>query len=290
MVEPKGFISNPDTRDDNAFQAADDPLARDEIERRAQAEHRAFREALTDHGIDVVLFAPPTRDTPDAVFPNNWFTTHADGVMILYPMRPASRRRERSMEIIGYLERNYPHIVDLSTAEKHDRFLEGTGSLVIDEPRAVVYACESSRTDPTLVSEWAERMGFEPVLFRAWDRDGRAVYHTNVVLSIGSGYCVVCLDAIDDDDREPVRQRLEESGRELITISAEQMHAFCGNVLELENAKGQPIVVMSRRAFDAFGERKRSILERHARILAVPLDTIEAYGGGSARCMLAELN
>ncbi len=293
MVDPIGFRANAETAEDNAFQqsVAPDPGAGPLAETRAAEEFRWFRAALEERGIDVVLFA--FRDgarTPDAVFPNNWFTTHPDGTAILYPMRAASRRRERRAEILTFLQRHYREVVDLSPAQKNGHFLEGTGSLVIDERSRTVYASLSSRTDRHMVSDWADRFGYSPIVFTSRDESGREVYHTNVVMSVGSEFAIVCVEAIVGDvERSRVVNALKESGREVIGISLDQMRSFCANVLEMESAEGRRQVVMSERAWSAFTPDQRIMLGEHAEILHSSLGTIETLGGGSARCMLAEL-
>ena len=291
MIEPIGFRSNPETIADNAFQRPPGDESPQALEIAAREEFARLREALESRGVEVVWRpASADRASPDAVFPNNWCSTHEGGKLVLYPMMAPSRRRERREEIIEALRERYPHVVDLTAHEADDRFLEGTGSLVIDERAGIVYASESPRTDRRLVHEWAERMGFEPVVFRATDAGGRPIYHTNVVLSVGSEWAVVCADAIDPLDRSEVLATLAETGHETVFISPEQMAAFCGNVLELENDRGETLIVMSDRALGAFTDEQRAALSAHAELVHADLTTIETHGGGSARCMLAELH
>lgn len=290
MVEPVGFAANPETADDNAFQR---PIAGDvaEVRAAAKAEFDGLVSTLRDHGVEVEVFTPPDEETTDAVFPNNWFSTFPDGTLLLYPMRAPSRRRERRPDLVAWLEERYGPVVDLTEAEAGDRFLEGTGSLVVDEAARIVYASTSSRTDPDLAAHWAKRFGHELIMFAAHDRDGREVYHTNVVLSVGEAWAVLCSEAIADTvDRGEVLATLAETGHETIEIDLDQMHDFCGNVLELENAEGKKLIVMSDRAYQAFRPEQLEILRSHAGIVHVDLTTIETHGGGSARCMLAELH
>lgn len=291
MIEPIGFRSNPETIADNAFQRPPGDESPQALEIAAREEFTRLREALESRGVEVVWRpASADRESPDAVFPNNWCSTHAGGKLVLYPMMAPSRRRERRDEIVDALRETYPDVVDLTAHEAEDRFLEGTGSLVIDERAGIVFASESPRTDRRLVHEWAERMGFDPLVFRATDSGGRPIYHTNVVMSVGNEWAVVCADAIDPLDRSEVLATLAETGHETVFISLEQMAAFCGNVLELENDKGEKIVVMSDRAFYAFTDEERAALSTHAELVHADLATIETHGGGSARCMLAELH
>lgn len=289
MVEPVGFAANPETADDNAFQR---PIEGDveAVRRKAKAEFDRMVATLRDRGVEVEVFTPPDEATTDAVFPNNWFSTSSDGTLLLYPMRAPSRRRERRPELVETLRGRYGTVIDLTAAEASDRFLEGTGSLVVDEASRIVYANTSSRTDPDLAEDWAERFGHDLVMFRARDRDGREVYHTNVVMSVGADWAVVCSAAIEESvDRSEVLATLAETGHETIEITLDQMHEFCGNVLELENAKGKRLIVMSERAQSAYRPEQLEILAQHAEIIAIDLTTIETHGGGSARCMLAEL-
>ncbi|MFN2420567.1 MAG: arginine deiminase-related protein [Gemmatimonadota bacterium] len=289
MVEPIGFGANPETALDNAFQAPaeGDPAV---VEARAREEFRALRAALDSRGIEVVTFAPNGALPPDAVFPNNWFSTHPSGSWILYPMMAPSRRRERTRAIVDWLRDRYGEPVDLTAQEAGARFLEGTGSLVIDEPARDVYASTSSRTDAELVETWAERFGYRPVVFTARDRDGRVIYHTNVVLTLGTGYAIACIAAIEPTDAQHrVLEELSRSGRVVIEIGLDQLHAFCANALELENAQGDRFLVMSERAWRTFTQEQRGVLEALVKIVSADLETIETYGGGSARCMLAEL-
>lgn len=290
MIEPVGFRANPETAGDNAFQA---PVPEGEeagVARRAREEFERLAAALRERGVEVEVHVPPDDATPDAVFPNNWLTTH-DGTLVLYPMRAPSRRDERRPAIVEALRERYPEVVDLSAEEPAGRFLEGTGSLVIDEAGRIVYASVSGRTDPDLVAAWAERFGYEPLVFRARDRDGNEIYHTNVVMGVGTGWAVVCGEAIESEaDRAEVLATLAETGHETFEVTREQMGDFCANVLELEGRQGRRFVVMSDRAHRSFSAEQLAILERHAEIVHVDLTTIETHGGGSARCMIAELH
>jgi hypothetical protein len=291
MIEPIGFRSNPETLADNAFQRPPGDESPQSVEIAAREEFTRLREALESRGVEVEWRAARgNREAPDAVFPNNWFSTHAAGKLVLYPMRSATRRLERREEIIADLRARYPDVIDLTEHEADGRFLEGTGSLVIDERAGIVYASESPRTDRRLVEVWAKQLVFEPVIFRATDAAGRPIYHTNVVMSVGTGWAIGCSQAIDSLDRPEVLATLAESGHDTVDISLEQMEAFCGNVLELENDRGEKLIVMSDRAFHAFNDEQLAVLAAHAELVHADLTTIETHGGGSARCMLAELH
>ncbi len=291
MVDPVGFRANPDTADDNVFQKPGGIAVDPAVETAARSEFDALRAALESRGIEVDVHVPANAGTPDAVFPNNWFSTARGGTLVLYPMRAATRRGERRPELVAWLSERYPEVVDLTGPETRGRYLEGTGSLVIDEPGRIVYASGSRRTDPMLVVEWAERFDYAPVIFAARDRDGREVYHTNVVMGIGTDWAVLCDEAIRlPDERDRVRSSLAETDHEVVAITLDQMHDFCGNVLELENREGKRFVVMSDRAQRSFRSDQLGTLAGHAEPLHVDLTTIETHGGGSARCMLAELH
>jgi hypothetical protein len=290
MIEPIGFRSNPETLADNAFQLPPGNESPQAIEIAAREEFARLREALESDGVEVEWrAAAANREAPDAVFPNNWFSTHAGGKLVLYPMKAPSRRLERRAEIVESLRERYTDVVDLTAHEEEGRFLEGTGSLVIDDRGGVVYASESPRTDRALVEEWAARLDLDPIVFRAADARGCAIYHTNVIMSLGSDWAVLCIEAIDALDRSEVLATIAETGRETIDIALRQMEAFCGNILELESGTGERLVVMSDRAYHAFTEEQRARLQNGAKIVHVDLTTIEMHGGGSARCMLAEL-
>jgi hypothetical protein len=291
MVEPVGFGANPETAGDNAFQFDVPAETAAEVGTLARAEFRRLVEALEARGVEVVVFTPSgNHRPPDSVFPNNWFSTHPDGRWVLYPMMAPSRRRERRSEIVAWLASMYGEPVDLTAEEARGRYLEGTGSLVIDEAARVVYASRSSRTDEELVADWANRFGYRAIVFEARDSGGRLVYHTNVVLTLGTGYAIVCTAAIEPPEaRREVLAELARSGRVVVEIGLEQLHAFCGNALELEKQDGGRLLVLSERAWRAFTPEQRAVLEAYAEVLPVDLETIETHGGGSARCMLAEL-
>lgn len=290
MVEPVGFGANPETAADNAFQRAGPAPDPGAVERAAKAEFARVAEALVERGVEVEVHVPADRATPDAVYPNNWFSTTPEGTLVLYPMRAENRRRERRPAIVAALRERYPDVVDLTGEEAAGRYLEGTGSLVLDPVARIAYAAVSGRTDPGLARDWAARFGYEPLLFRARDSRGRAIYHTNVLLAIGTGWAIVCAEAIADTvDRTEVLASLAETGHETVVISRDQMGDFAANAIELENAAGKRFVVLSEGARSALAPEQRAVLERHAELVAVGLATIETWGGGGARCMIAEL-
>jgi hypothetical protein len=292
MVRPRRFGSNPETHASNFFQR---PGASEEIAERARTEVDRVAVALGAAGVRVELFAGSRdADNPDEVFPSNWVSFHSDGTVVLYPMLAPSRRRERRRELLEALERERGYaisrIVDLTGHELEGRYLEATGSLVLDHVQKVAYACLSPRTHAEVLADFAARLGYSALAFEATDARGLAIYHTDVMMSVGSGLAVVCLEAIvGGEARETLRSTLESSGRELIELSKAQMHAFAGNLLELRGRDG-PVLAMSTQALSAFGSAQRRRLEAHAAIVAEPIPTLEAYGGGSMRCMLADIH
>ena len=294
MIRPANFGANPETAPSNAFQKSAETGA--DVQTRAAAEFDALAAALMGAGVQVEVFedrAEPV--TPDAVFPNNWVSFHADGSAWLYPLLAMNRRWERRQDILEALKRDRGYrleeVRDLSHAELDGRYLEGTGSLVLDRVNKIVYAGLSPRTDGRMLQEWAKRAGYEVLAFHARDTKGRPIYHTNVMLCIGGKFAVVCLDSIADaGQREQVRKRLADTGHEVIAISPYQMESFAGNMLELMGRGGRSVLAMSARAERALNPGQRAALEKHARIIAVPIDTIEDCSGGSVRCMLAEIH
>ena len=298
MVRPAAFDYNPETAATNRMQRR--PTAQDGTAGAlALSEFDQFVRSLTSEGISVsVAEDTPEPAKPDAVFPNNWVSFHADGTLVLYPMQSESRRRERRPEVIeraiADLGFSVRRTVDLTHHEQAGRFLEGTGSLVLDHVNRLAFACRSPRTHEDVLEEWSRAMGYEPILFDASDRHGVPLYHTNVLMCIGARAVVIGAEAIAVAQRAAVLERLAASGRELIEIGPEAVAGFAGNMLELatwDEALGDStVLVMSTSARRALGA------EAHARVsaatdtvLTVPVPTIEQLGGGSVRCMLAEV-
>jgi hypothetical protein len=302
MVEPKAFGFNPDTARTNTFQQADKGTgARAVGAARSLAldEFGALKRALEGEGISVCAVTDTLKPVkPDAVFPNNWVSFHADGTLVLYPMESPSRRPERRQDVIETvvtrLDFRVSHFLDLTHLEEEGKYLEGTGSLVLDHAQRVAYACASPRTHPALVEEWARELEYEPLIFQAADTAGVPLYHTNVLMFIGERVAVVGTEAIAPADRERVLAQLRASGREVLEIGQKEIAQFAGNMLELgtwDEALGDSrVLVMSEAA------RRSLTPEQYARlsgctdaVLAVPIPTIERLGGGSVRCMLAEV-
>jgi hypothetical protein len=294
LVRPCHFGSNPETAGSNAFQKdLADPA--DDVQARALAEFDGLVQALRSVGVVPIVFDDTDLPVkPDAVFPNNWVSCHGDGAVYLYPMEAPSRRLERRTDIIEALSEHHGfhvrEIIDLSTAEGDGFFLEGTGSMVLDRVNRVIYAAMSSRTHMTVLADFAQRADYEITAFDAVDSGGQPVYHTNVMMAIGTGFAVICADAIVDDlKRKTVLARLAGSGREIIEISMQQMENFAGNLLELATESGQTVIVLSRAAFAALTADQRNSLACFGQVLPVAIETIEKAGGGSVRCMLAEV-
>ena len=295
MIRPAGFESNPLTAESNAFMAETSmPPAEQQAE--ALREFDGLVQVLRDAGINVVVI-DDTREphTPDAIFPNNWISTHADGRVVLYPMEAENRRTERRWDVIDILVnqhgRQVVEVVDLSAHEAAGHYLEGTGSMVLDRVNRVAYACVSSRTHLDALGDFAQRMDYDVVVFDAVDDDGVPIYHTNVLMNIGERFAVICDVAIPRaEQREAVLARLHETGHEIIHLSYAQLHAFAGNMLELLNCDGDRVVAMSEQAWNSLDDRQRELLAENGRIVYSPIKTIETSAGGSVRCMLAEIH
>ena len=295
MVRPACFGFNPQTAPSNAFQHAPAALAQQETQRAVLQEFDALAATLRQSGVHVVSAAdslePPK---PDAIFPNNWVSFHGDGSVVLYPMLAPNRRLERREEIVQQVLRDggfrATRRIDLTYRESQAKFLEGTGSLVLDRAHRVAYACASPRTDLDVLGEFAQLLDYDLMSFEASDGAGLPIYHTNVLMAIGERFAVVCGAAIVRDlHRDAVFSRLEATGHDIVDISLAQMAQFAGNVLELAPSQG-PVVAMSSRALDSFTAHQRRVLEAHANIVAAPIPTIERLGGGGVRCMLAEVH
>lgn len=297
MIRPDTFGFNPQTGLDNTFQHQ--PTASEaETRQQALSEFGEMVTKLESHGLRVVVLNSPLGPngeiTPDAIFPNNWFSTHHPGKLVLYPMKAPNRRLERQPEalkkaLLG-VKVLYPQTIDLTADEQSGQILEGTGSLVLDRTHKVAYAIESQRTTETEFDKWSRLMGYEPVFFHAVDFGGKPVYHTNVIMSVGESFAVVCTPAIQTaDERERVVKRLTDSKKTVLQITMDQMYDMCGNVLQTLNAHGERLVVMSKRAQKAFTPAQLKVIERNGLIVPVGIDTIETVGGGSARCMMAEI-
>ncbi len=295
MIRPASFGFNAETASTNAFQRDGLALDSEQVHARALAEFDAFARKLQARGVSVTVFDDTVEpQTPDAVFPGNWISFHRDGTAIIYRMLAESRRREVRYDIVDALRDTHgfelERIIDRSTPPAGMGTLEGTGSLVLDRIHRVAYACLSARTDAHAVSEFGRVRGYDTVRFNAADSEGNSVYHTDVLMTLGDRFAVVCLEAIrDESERETVRARLAATEREIVEISIAQMLEFAGNMLQLTNAAGDSLLAVSARAHAALSAGQRTRLESFCEFVVAPLPTIEDYGGGSARCMLAEI-
>ena len=295
MINPVRFESNPSTAASNKFQGRN-PDSSNKQQQDAAEEFVGLRVALETSGIEVIQVDDTVEPhTPDAIFPNNWVSFHADGTVVLYPMEAPNRRTERRPDIIETLVEDHEFvvrkIVDLSTHETQAQYLEGTGSLVLDRVNRVAYACLSSRTHLDALGDFAQRMGYEVLTFDAHDRNGAPIYHTNVLMSVGEALAVICAEAIPrEDQRDAVLRRLADTGHEVVTIDFDQMDAFAGNMLELRSVDGERILAMSEQAKQSLDVEQMEKLATNAQIVSVPIDRIESSAGGSVRCMLAEIH
>jgi hypothetical protein len=295
MVRPAGFGFNRQTSATNAFQQLPQPGAETDLQELALREFDGLASALDRAGVEVIVAADTASPAkPDAVYPNNWVSFHPDGTVVLYPMLAPNRRLERREELIAQVAREgafrISRTVDLSHRENEEKFLEGTGSMVLDRERRVAYACLSSRTHLDVLGEFAQQLDYELVTFEAFDAAGSTVYHTNVVMAVGARFAVICGEAIAKaDHRAAVLAKLHATGRELIDITLAQMHEFGGNLLELAPRMGS-VIALSTTAWRGFSAAQRRILEAHGAIVAAAIPTIERIGGGGVRCMLAEIH
>ncbi|MEE3235856.1 MAG: arginine deiminase-related protein [Pseudomonadota bacterium] len=295
MINPVRFESNPSTAASNKFQGRN-PDSSNKQQRDAAEEFVGLRAALETSGIEVIQVDDTVEPhTPDAIFPNNWVSFHADGTVVLYPMEAPNRRTERRPDIIETLVEDHEFIVrkivDLSTHEAQAQYLEGTGSLVLDRVNRVAYACLSSRTHLDALGDFAQRMGYEVLAFDAHDRNGAPIYHTNVLMSVGEAFAVICAEGIPrEDQRDAVLRRLADTEHEVVTIDFDQMDAFAGNMLELRSVDGERILAMSEQAKQSLDVERMEKLAANAQIVSAPIDRIESSAGGSVRCMLAEIH
>jgi len=292
MIRPSRFYPNPETARDNAFQSRADFDAQ-ALAAAARSEFDAAVQTLRDVGVRVHMFEDTAEpEKPDAVFPNNWISTHHDGRVALFPMYSELRRRERRHDIIEELRKSYKitDVIDYSSFEKKGCCLEGTGSLVLDHVNRVAYVSLSNRSNPKVIQRFADDFDYEAVMFTSVDLTGQPIYHTNVMMCVGSEFAMVGLTMIPNKpERKQVRARLEANGKEIVELEPEQVANFAGNAIELHDLTGAKLLVLSTRAFRTLDQGQRTVLTRHARLVPLELPTIE-LGGGSARCMIATIH
>jgi hypothetical protein len=291
MIRPLHFVYNAETAVNNSFQVKGD---QENLSEKAVREFDQLAAALQDQGIHVtVVEDSPDPHTPDAIFPNNWISFHKSGVYCLYPMFAPNRRKERKSEVLELVQKNFHfhHLIDFTGYESENRFLEGTGSMVLDREKRLAYACLSPRTDQGVLEDFCNRLNYRPVVFHSTNDDGQAIYHTNVMMCVADRYVVICLDSIPAiAEKKFVTDTILASGKEMILISTGQMNQFAGNMLQLENNRGEKILVMSSAAWQSLSKEQREKLTQYNRIVHTSLQSIESNGGGSARCMIAEIH
>jgi hypothetical protein len=292
MIRPSRFYPNPETAADNAFQARLD-CAGDALSATARREFDAAVQTLRAAGVTVHVFEDTAQpEKPDAVFPNNWISTHHDGRIALFPMYSALRRRERRHDIVDQLRKDYrvSEVIDYSAFEKHGCCLEGTGSLVLDHLNKIAYVSLSNRSNQKVIRRFANDFDYEPVIFTSIGSNGQPIYHTNVMMCIGTALALVSLDMIPNKaEREHLRARLERSGKDIVELSPDQIANFAGNAIELHDTHDKKLLVLSERAMRVLTEEQRARLTSYVRLLPLELPTIE-LGGGSARCMIATIH
>lgn len=293
MVRPASFGFNPETAETNVFQQTPKTKKATEISQKAIQEFDNMVDTLRKHHINVLVAEDsPKPMKPDAVFPNNWISMHHNGQIVLYPMLSQNRRVERRKEILELIEKNFTvtEYLHYEQNEANNRILEGTGSIVFDHPNKVAYACTSQRTDATLLVKLCKEIGYQPASFRATDSNNFEIYHTNIMMSIGESFVVVCMDAVEDGaDKLLLTQFLRTTGKDIITISREQMNHFAGNILQVATTDDKQYILLSETARKALDDRQLTQLQSHAPILSFSIPTIEEIGDGSVRCMLAEI-
>ena len=291
MIQPVNFGYNAETAVNNAFQVQSSET---NVQQKALKEFNDFVTVLQNNGVDVTVVRDTNLPhTPDSIFPNNWVSFHHDGTLLLYPMYAVNRRAERKEHVLEKIMEKFSVAkkIDLSSYEARNIFLEGTGSMVLDRDNRIAYACLSPRTDETVLADFCRQMNYKPVVFDATDGNGRAIYHTNVLMCVADKYVVICLESIVDlEQRQFVSETIIKSGKKIIAITLHQMNRFAGNMLQVENDKAEKLLVMSTQAYDSLTTEQAEILKSYNRIIHSPLTTIETNGGGSARCMMAEVH
>ncbi len=288
MVRPLRFGFNSQTAESNSFQNKEGMNESSAIQESALKEFDAMVELLRANNIEVTVFDDISSDTPDSIFPNNWISFHQEAV-VLYPMMAENRRTERRNDIIESLNRS-KKTIDLSIQESEQIYLEGTGSIVFDYENRIAYANISPRTNKILLEDLCRQLNYTAITFKAVDQQGADIYHTNVLMCIGSTFCVICPDCMPDKtERTHILESLEKNGHEIIPITYAQLNSFAGNMYQLLNSKGESCIVMSKQAFNSLNSDQLTALKKHGILLTPELFTIEKFGGGSARCMMADV-
>jgi hypothetical protein len=291
MIRPVNFVFNKETAINNAFQVQS---AEADVQQKAIKEFDLFVAKLRSHDIRVTVVNDTAEPhTPDSIFPNNWISFHNDGTVVLYPMFAKNRRLERKPQVMDEvgLTFNTSKIIDLSAFENQNKFLEGTGSMVLDRDNRIAYACISPRTDKEVLNDFCRQLQYSTILFHAVDEDGGAIYHTNVMMCVADRFVVICLESINHEtERKNVIDSINKSGKTIIDITYNQMNSFAGNMLQVHDSNGKKYLVMSTQAYRSLTDHQVKKLESFNEIIHSSLDTIERNGGGSARCMMAEVH
>ena len=292
MVRPASFGFNEETSVNNYFQS-NSALSKEAVQQKALLEFDNMVQVLRDHAVTIVVIEDTKLPTkPDAVFPNNWLSTSPEGVVNVFPMYAPNRRIEKRDEILKQVASEFivKELQDWSEYEAESRFLEGTGSMVVDYDNKMIYAAVSERTSLAVLEKYAGVNGFQAIVFLATDKNGMPVYHTNVVMALGENFCVLCEEAIEEEwELIAVRQLLESTNHTVIPITREQMHAFAGNMLQVKNNKEEKLLIMSQTAYNSLRKEQRQMLEAYSTLLPIAIPTIEEVEGGSVRCMMAEI-
>ena len=293
MVRPINFGFNNETARSNAFQSKNSNEDAQAIAKRAIEEFDNFVLQLKELGVKVVVMHETHHDaSPDAIFPNNWISFHSNGTLITYPMLSPIRRSERREDYIESIAllHDIKYRYSFEFYEEEDKFLEGTGSMILDRENKIAYACLSPRTNIFLLDKFCLLMGYQLVSFNAVDKTGKDIYHTNVIMALGDKYCVLCTECIkDEDQRKSVLSSLKRTNKRLIDISLEQVYHFAGNMLQVRSREGKPYLILSQQAYDALTPEQIGTLSEYNPLIPIPIPTIERYGGGSVRCMMAEV-
>ena len=290
MVRPARFDFNEETAKNNYFQQK---TGQEGVSEKAVEEFDAFVNLLRRNDVEVIVMQDTEEPwTPDSLFPNNWFSSHLSGELVLYPLFAENRRWERKPYVLDFLRRkmNHTKLIDLTPWEEKGEFLEGTGSMVLDRNKRIAYCCRSPRSSEKVLADFCSRMNFDAVVFDAVDKNGNLIYHTNVMMEVSTQVAVVCLESIrNGEERQKVESRLSATGKVIVEISPDQVEHFAGNMLELKSRNGFPLMVMSAAARKALTIQQEKVIATYNKILSPELSTIETNGGGSARCMVAEL-
>jgi len=293
MVRPANFGYNQETAVNNSFQTEEGSENKSAISEQALVEFDHMVKQLEDAGVNVIVIDDtPDPVKPDAIFPNNWISLHANKSVITYPMFAANRRLEKREDIVSMLEEKYEYnrrfTFDFYEAE--DSFLEGTGSMILDRPNKIVYACISPRTNVKVLDKFCVLMNYQKVIFHALDDDNKQIYHTNVMMALGVDFVVICLDSIaDPKERSIVEEKFKATNKQVVDITTAQMNQFAGNMMQVRTSGGEKVLVLSQAAYNSLKARQIKQLESLTKVLPIDISTIEKYGGGSVRCMMAEV-